>query len=327
ITTYYHPPNTGVEVKDLENKTCSLRGLQLKLKMRPLVILPLACSLAGLVLSFLLIFAGNNPGFMKDYPIVTLNTSTLGHDILPKLSEDNPLVMLTPDDDLLSSMAGITDQLNDIFDNIADDVVRSLGVQQFYNWHLRNFCEGMYEPSYRADNASFAVKDCSEPTASYHFKIGDIIDRELRLGPLHIGLKDVKWPDVLQKNFDMLSKALHAALAFYAIAITAIGISIITGLLVFFGSNSLLLSLTTWALMGLGFFSLFVSSIIVVIVNSKSVKLVEENGSKIGISAYKGHRYIALSWCSAFVMLLAVISFGAAIYLRRRSDERKTEKK
>lgn len=294
--------------------------------MRPLVIVPLACSLAGLVLSFLLIFAGNRPGFMKDYQIVTLNTSTVGHDILPKLLKASPIPILTPEDDILSTVSGITDQINGIFDDIADDVVRSLGIQQFYNWHLRNFCEGMYEPSYKADNASFAVKDCSKPTASYHFKIGDIIDRQLQLGPLHIGLQDLKWPDALQKNFDMLSKALHAALAFYAIAITATGLSIITGLLVFFGSNSLLLSLATWALMGLGFVSLFVSSIIVVIVNSKSIKIVEESGSKIGIFAYKGHKYIALTWCSAFVMLLAVLSYGAAIFFGRRSDEVKTEK-
>ncbi|RKF56095.1 putative sur7 protein [Erysiphe neolycopersici] len=294
--------------------------------MRPLVIVPLACSLAGLVLSFLLIFAGNRPGFMKDFQIVTLNMSTLGHDILPKLSKASPTPILAPEDDLLTSVSGITDQLNGIFDDIADDIVRSLGVQQFYNWHLRNFCEGMYEPSYKADNASFAVKDCSKPTASYHFKIGDIIDRELRLGPLHIGLKDLKWPDSLQKNFDMLSKALHAALAFYAISITATGLSIMTGLLVFFGNTSLLLSLTTWVLMGLSFFSLFVSSIIVVIVNSKSIKIVEENGSKIGIFAYKGHKYIALTWCSTFVMLLAVLSFGASIFFGRRSGEKKTEK-
>lgn len=264
---------------------------------------------------------------MKDYQIVTLNTSTLGHDILPKISKANLIPILTPEDDLLSSMSGITDQLNGIFDDIADDVVRSLGIQQFYNWHLRNFCEGMYKPSYKADNASFAVTDCSQPTASYHFKIGDIIDRELRVGPLHIGLQDLKWPDALQKNFDTLSKALHAALSFYAIAITATIFAIITGLLVLFGSNSLLLSLTTWALLGLGFFSLFVSSIIIVIVNSKSIKIVQENGSKIGIYAYKGHKYLALTWCSAFVMLLAVISFGAAIFFGRRSEKGSTEKK
>lgn len=90
----------------------------------------------------------------------------MGHDILPKLLKASPIPILTPEDDILSTVSGITDQINGIFDDIADDVVRSLGIQQFYNWHLRNFCEGMYEPSYKADNASFAVKDCSKPTAS-----------------------------------------------------------------------------------------------------------------------------------------------------------------
>ncbi|RKF83424.1 putative sur7 protein [Golovinomyces cichoracearum] len=287
--------------------------------MRPFIIVPLSCAVAGMVLSFLLIFAGNKPGFMEEYQIVTLNTSTLGHDLLPKMPKTNsPIPISTPFDELYSSASGITDQVDGILNNVIDDLSRSLGIQQWYGWHLRNFCEGMYKPNATSPSATFDVTDCSKPTAVYHFKIADIIDKQLQVGPLHIGLDKLKWPDSIQKKFDELSTALHAALAFYAISVVAAGISIFTGLVLLFGSDSLLLSLVNMACLFLSFFSLFIASIIITVVNSKSLKTVNENGNKIGLYAYKGHKYLALTWSSMAVMLLAVLSFAALMLTRKR---------
>lgn len=287
--------------------------------MRPLILVPLSCSIAGMVLSFLLIFAGNKPGFMEGYQIVTLNTSTLGHDLFPRIPEINsPIPISTPFDDLYNSASGITNQVDGILNNVIDELSRSLGIQQWYGWNLRNFCEGMYRPNATSPSAAFDVTDCSKPTAVYHFKIADIIDKQLQVGPLHIGLDKLKWPDSIQNNFDQLSTALHAALAFYSISIVAAGISIFIGLVLLFGFESLLLSLVNLACLFLSFFSLFIASIIITVVNSKALKTVNENGNKIGLYAYKGHKYFALTWCSMAVMFLAVLSFTVMMLTGKR---------
>lgn len=45
--------------------------------MRPTAILPVLCTIGALVLAFLCIFAGNKPGFMENYDILTVRLTTL----------------------------------------------------------------------------------------------------------------------------------------------------------------------------------------------------------------------------------------------------------
>lgn len=42
--------------------------------MRLIAIIPLLFSVVALILSFLCLFAGNQPGFMEDYAIITVRT-------------------------------------------------------------------------------------------------------------------------------------------------------------------------------------------------------------------------------------------------------------
>ncbi|RAL58086.1 hypothetical protein DID88_009699 [Monilinia fructigena] len=51
--------------------------------MQPLASIPMVCSIVTFVLAMLCLFAGNKPGFMEDYHIVTLNTSEVGQNLVP----------------------------------------------------------------------------------------------------------------------------------------------------------------------------------------------------------------------------------------------------
>ncbi|CAK7197416.1 hypothetical protein SEUCBS139899_000062 [Sporothrix eucalyptigena] len=46
-----------------------------------------ACSIIGFVLAILGLFAGNTPGFMEDFSVIMLNTSALGRNYVPALSQ------------------------------------------------------------------------------------------------------------------------------------------------------------------------------------------------------------------------------------------------
>ncbi|KAL1893122.1 hypothetical protein Sste5346_006554 [Sporothrix stenoceras] len=46
-----------------------------------------ACSIIGFVLAILGLFAGNTPGFMEEFSVITLNTSALGRNYVPALNQ------------------------------------------------------------------------------------------------------------------------------------------------------------------------------------------------------------------------------------------------
>lgn len=295
--------------------------------MRIVILLPFTLTIAGFVLSLLCIFAGNKPGFMEEYHIIAVNTSTLGHNLIPTNVKDSPISLKSPVGDLVSSVSGITGQINGIIGNAADILAERLGIHQWYGWHLRNFCEGMYKPSALDPSARLDVEKCSNPSSAFQFKIADILNEQLAIGPLHISLENLKWPDSIQENLDKLAAAYHATLAFYAIAIIFLGICIISSLFIFFGSSTPILLFNTWILLGLGSLCLLLSSIIITIAGSKASGIINDKGNKVGVYAYQGHKYLALSWCSVVVAFLAFVSFSVAILFGKNDSERKLTEK
>ncbi|CAD6499974.1 BgTH12-04079 [Blumeria graminis f. sp. triticale] len=284
--------------------------------MRALVLVPLLCTIAGLVLSFLCIFAGSKPGFMDDYNLVTLNTSTLGHNLIPNTKTPAVVNNLFPF--IPQNINGATNQLNDIIGDVVDELAHDLGINQWYGWHAMNFCEGNYKPSPKARPVMYQVVECSNPTSGFHFNIADVLDQQLGMGPLRISLKDLHWPDEIQKVIDQLSTALQAAVALYSISIAATGILIFTSLITLFVSSATLLIMANLLLAGVSFLALFIASIIISVINSRTMKVVQEKGNMIGVYAYKGQKYLALTWCTMAVMLLAFLSWTVIFILGRK---------
>lgn len=294
--------------------------------MRALVLVSLLCTIAGLVLSFLCIFAGSKPGFMDDYNLVTLNMSTLGHNLIPNTKTPAVINNLFPF--IPQNINGATNQLNNIIGDVADELAHDLGINQWYGWHVMNFCEGNYKPSPTARPVTYQVTECSKPTARFHFNIADVLSQQLAVGPLRISLKDLHWPDDIQKVIDELSTALQAAVALYSISIAATGILIITSVITLFANKSTLLIMANFTLAGVSFLALFIASIIITVINSRTMKVVQEKGNTIGVFAYRGQKYLALTWCTMAVMSLAFLSWAVIFIIGRKDDQsQKSEKK
>jgi len=301
--------------------------------MRLSALFPLACAIVGFVLSMLCLFAGHKPGFMEDYHIVTLNTSTLGHNLIPTATTStSPTPTTTSIGSFFSSIAHnisstIEGDLNGVIGDVADKLAKELGIKQWYSLHLMDLCEGTYAPNATEKGASLNVSTCSNQTAMYHFNISKQLNQELELGPLHINLSTIQWPSDIQDGLNTLNTALDATFVLYAIGIAAAGCAILASLVAFFLHGSRLISFGNWGLASISFIALLIASIIITVVQIKAANLINKHGNEIGVYAYKGQKYLILTWVAMAVMFLASMAWVVEFCVGRRNKGREyTEK-
>ncbi|PMD20083.1 hypothetical protein NA56DRAFT_704886 [Hyaloscypha hepaticicola] len=301
--------------------------------MRLSALFPLACAIVAFVLSMLCLFAGHKPGFMEEYHIVTLNTSTLGHNILSTATTSSgPTPTATSIGSFFSSIAHnvsstIEGDINGIIGDVADKLAKELGIKQWYSLHLMDLCEGTFTPNATEKGASLNVSTCSNQTAMYHFDISKQLNKELEIGPLHINLSTISWPSEIQDGLNALNTALDATFVLYAIGIAAAGCAILASLVAFFLHGSRLISFGNWGLATISFLSLLIASIIITVIQSKATNLINKYGNEIGVYAYKGQKYLILTWVAVAVMFLAMLAWVAEFCVGKRNRGREyTEK-
>jgi hypothetical protein len=160
-----------------------------------------------------------------------------------------------------------------------------------------------------------------------HFDISKQLNQELEIGPLHINLSDINWPSEIQDGLNALNTALDATFVLYAIGIAAAGCAILASLVACFLHGSRLISFGNWGLATISFLALLIASIIVTVVQSKATKLINKYGNEIGAYAYKGNKYLVLTWVAVAVMFLAMLAWVAEFCVGKRNRGREyTEK-
>jgi len=214
-----------------------------------------------------------------------------------------------------------------VIGDVADKLAAELGVHQWYSLHLMDLCEGQYKPNATAKGASKNVTKCSNQTAMYHFDITNQISNELEVGKLHINITDLDWPSQIQDGIDALNIAMDATFVLYAIGIAAAGIAIITTVVALFLHGSRLVSFGNWGLASLSFLAFMVASIIITIVQNKFTHLLNKYGNELGLFAYRGTKYLIITWVATAVMFLAAAAWVAEFCIGRKNRKREyTEK-
>ncbi|KAI9651307.1 hypothetical protein NHQ30_001345 [Ciborinia camelliae] len=303
--------------------------------MRPLAAIPVVCSIVTFILAMLCVFAGNKPGFMEDYHIIQLNTSEVGKDLVPTKSSGSdskptstsdvidgiksllPTALPTalsswlPRDPGLGS--DIANALGNVENDIADKLAKTLGIKDWYSLHLMDMCEGTYTPNATVKGAKLNVSSCTNQTAMFHFNINSVISKQLSIGPLHLNLDDINWPSAIQDGLDTLSTALNATFVFYCIGITAAGLAFLTSLAALFATGR------RFPLLSLGFASvcllfLLIASTIVTVFQNKAAHIINKFGNHIGLHAYKGSKYHALTWAATVLIATAVVFDAVGIF-------------
>ncbi|KAH8889956.1 hypothetical protein GQ53DRAFT_868302 [Thozetella sp. PMI_491] len=136
----------------------------------------IAVVLVTLTLTLLAVIAGSSPGFKEEYHILSLNTSTLGQNLIPTpiSGGNNPSpTSCGPLSGTLGKLcAGATAavgsavssglaELSSIEDDIADKLSEEIGIQQWYSLHVMNICQGTFTPNATAPGAAYNVTSCT----------------------------------------------------------------------------------------------------------------------------------------------------------------------
>ncbi len=160
-----------------------------------------------------------------------------------------------------------------------------------------------------------------------HFDITSELNKQLELGPLKLNLSDLDWPSDIQSGLNDLATAIDAVFVLYAIGIAAAGLAILTALVAFFLDASRLVSFGNLGLTSLSFIVLLIASITITVVQQQAAHLINKYGNDIGVYAYKGAKYMALTWVSVAVMILASAAWCVEFVIGRRNRRREYSEK
>ncbi|OBT88152.1 hypothetical protein VE02_03534 [Pseudogymnoascus sp. 03VT05] len=299
--------------------------------MRFSVIVPLVCALAAFVLSMLCLFAGSKPGFMQDFEIITLNTSSLGHNTSSTTSSSSSSP--TSIGSWLNNIAGdpkgdIMNEFNEIRGDVADKLAEMLGIHQWYNLHMTDMCMGMYTPKATDEGAKMNVSSCTPVKAMYHFDPTSELQKELDSGPLagKINLADLGYSEDIKNGIKAFNIAMTAMFILHCIGAAASGLCIIVALTSFF-STGRLTSCLNFLLAIIAFLALAISSAIVTAIIVKATDLINQYGNDVGLYAYKGRKFLAMTWAATAAMLLATVAWVVIFCMGRKDSRRRAAEK
>jgi hypothetical protein len=152
-----------------------------------------------------------------------------------------------------------------------------------------------------------------------HFDISKQLNQELEVGPLHINLSTIDWPPEIQDGLNALHTAIDATFVLYATGIAAAGCA---SLLAIFLHGSRLINFGNLGLTWLSFITLLTASIIITVIQMKTTHLINKYGNEIGVYAYKGTKYLILTWVAVATMSLAALAWLVEFCVGKRNGGR-----
>ncbi|KAI1447645.1 hypothetical protein F5Y02DRAFT_415643 [Annulohypoxylon stygium] len=296
--------------------------------VRPLtVIVPLILSIAGFVLAMIALFAGSGSQqqALEDYHLISINMSDFGHDLIPTStsSESQPTSTSSIWDDIEGA---ITDQLNDIIGDVADELSKELGISQWYSIHVMTACEGNFAPNATNADAWYNTTNCTAQAPGVNLNLTDIIQKELNKGPLNLSASVIPIPDKVQEAIDYLNSFLLATFVLYVLGAGFAGLSFLSCIVVLTlvrrAPVSSTVAIGNIVLAGLGTLALALASAVVTGISKKGVSEINDAGDDVGISAIEGKKLLIVSWVAFAVMLVATAFWSLACWVPRRNRRR-----
>jgi len=257
---------------------------------------------------FLCLFAGHKKDFMEDYHLITLNTSHIGQNLLNESTSGNP------DNPFSVLFHNITNSITGEINDLAGDIAKELGLQDFYSAHILDYCEGSYVPT-PLTNATISQKDihknvtkCSNQTAGYEFDPAAALEKSLQDAGVDVTLDDLNWPEDIQNGLDALHALQKAVFILYCIGIALTFVALLTALVGVFATGHLtaLINIMTSAL---AWIALTIASVIVTVVINKGSSIINKYGNPIGVEAHRGTKFLIITWVGTGFVILASITW------------------
>jgi len=260
-----------------------------------------------------------------------LNVSRLGYTSAFNTSDGDGGLLST----LINDAEGI---LNSLISNVTSEIAQALNLSDFYSVHLMDYCQGSYEPNATASNAKMNVSHCSSPSALFHFDPTAVVSSEL---PSGVNLTDLQWPSEVEDAARAIKVASMVMVIFYIIGIVFAGLAVVGALVTMFTAGRLSacinfmlnivgtilhLEIAYANVVQLAFLTLGIASAIATTIIVKAVNAINKYGDSIGLAAYKGGTFLAMTWAATAVMLLAAVTSIVQCCTPRRRSKDHTEK-
>ncbi|KXX79428.1 Protein ECM7 [Madurella mycetomatis] len=299
-------------------------------------LIPVFCSLAAFILVMLALLAGNSPGVLENYDIISVNTSGLGKNLVDRLSSDAATPTQTTDDfcDSLGSFLGkacdsatsavasaessIADNLNDIGNDIADRLADELDIRDFYSLHALRICEGDFNPDGRRN-----VTECHSGFAEQGFSIPSLLTQTITIdiGPLferNLSLADLGLTQDIESALDSLNSLLKAFTIIFAIGVGFTGLSLLASVAeVVLRNHGSGLLWSNLVIASLAVLFVVLGGLVATIGARVAEGKINDLGESVGLSAVAGTGWVILVWIGAGLMVV-VCSYWAWATARMR---------
>lgn len=185
---------------------------------------------------------------------------------------------------------------------LINSIARTLGLHDFYQVGLWNFCEGYGEE----------ITYCSKPKTLYWFNPIEILLNELLAGAT------IAIPSDITDALRLVRIASHCQFGFF---IVSLPLSLLSVLLSPFTPRSRLLTLPIALLCFLCAFTTTIATVLATALWTIFRNVVESAGAQVNISATFGNEMLAFMWIAAGSSLIgAVIMLGECCCCRSRRD-------
>ncbi|KAG6007547.1 hypothetical protein E4U21_005848 [Claviceps maximensis] len=298
---------------------------------RPVILLPMVLTLVAFIFCMLVLYAGHEKGFMEEYAIVRLDTSQIGHNILGKSSGkkkkgDQEINTRRSIGDLWNKFSDkkddIKDKVNEVTGQIADKVIKGLGIKEWYSLHVMNSCEGYWSPNATVMDPGLNVTNCSSSSPNDRFNLTKILDKETKVGPIDFNPARML-PDSIQTKLDRLAGAILSLFIFYAIGAGLSGLAFLCSIVAFWKPDLGRVVLMNLVFSLPGFGAMFIANLVVTICANMAVTTINELGGIIGLSAAKGTKFYTLAWVTTgFMGFVALFWLGQFWKVRRNRKRR-----
>lgn len=288
--------------------------------LRLIAILPIVFTIITLVLSFLCLFAGTNNDLLGDYDMLTLNTSRIAVDVFNTTTLDDggggflDHLIQTLGGDLANITNTVESNIETALNSALDSFAKTIGLFDFYSIHVLNYCQGYYDPS-GSDHRK--VVNCTAADGFAHFVPSATIQSQLDLGPVHLLLPDLNFPDQIDTALSAVRTSFNAIFVLYCLAIAATFVAFFGALAGLFKQDSLTIGLNI-AITQIAFLSLLIASAILTAGTTQAVDMINDYGAQVSINAKRGNKLIGISWAAAVMALLAALPWIVDCVLGRR---------
>lgn len=229
---------------------------------------------------------------------------------------------------------GIIDAIPDeLIDELAQTAAKQLGLKDYYDSHIMNYCSGVIVLTGESDDGTDEVGKekqttyCSPVDGLYAFNPVDIFQTELIAG---VTVNDLGIPSQVEDGAEALAIAYKVMFITYVVGVALSGLCVVLSLTVGWMETRAVAAIVG-ILSILAALSLAIGAAIATAIAIKLRDVFNDNmGDRLNVWAeHDGGKFMGLSWAAVFSMVVAMFywAFGCCCGAGRRRRERREARK